>query len=76
MGISAGILALPLGIILAVILIYVINIRSFGWALELIPKPEYFVQAIGIALLSSLLAGIYPALRINKIKPSEAVRSE
>lgn len=76
MGISAGLLALPLGIILAVILIYVINIRSFGWALELIPKYEYFVQAIGIALLSSLLAGIYPALRINKIKPSEAVRSE
>ena len=34
-GSSAGLLAMPTGLLLALILIYIINLRSFGWTLEM-----------------------------------------
>lgn len=33
MGVVAGLLAMPTGLVLALILIYIINRRSFGWTL-------------------------------------------
>lgn len=40
MGLTAGLLALPLGNVLAAILVYIINKRSFGWTMQfdLIPR--------------------------------------
>jgi putative ABC transport system permease protein len=35
MGAVAGILALPMGLVLAVVMIQVVNRRSFGWTLEM-----------------------------------------
>ncbi len=76
MGVSAGILALPVGIILALVLIHIINLRSFGWTLELILKPDYFFQALIISLVASLVAGIYPAIKIKYLQPTSAIRNE
>jgi putative ABC transport system permease protein len=76
MGVTAGVLAMPVGIILALILIHVINLRSFGWSLELILLPEYFIQAISVAILASLLAGIYPAFKMRNIQAAAAIRNE
>ncbi|MBC7473081.1 MAG: FtsX-like permease family protein [Candidatus Sericytochromatia bacterium] len=76
MGFSAGILALPVGIILALVLIHIINLRSFGWTLELILKPDYFFQALIISLVASLVAGIYPAIKIKYLQPTSAIRNE
>jgi len=75
-GSSAGLLALPVGMVLALILIYIINLRSFGWTLELNPTPRTFLQAFVIALGAALLAGIYPAWKMGQIQPATAVRSE
>jgi len=76
MGLSAGILALPTGFAITLILIRVLNLRSFGWSIQLLAKPEVFLQAIGLALLAALLAGIYPAYRLSRMMTSEAVRYE
>lgn len=76
MGMIAGILALPIGLILAFMLIYVINVRSFGWTMNLVLSPKDFIQAFLVALIAALLAGIYPAWKVSSIKPAEAVRSE
>ncbi len=35
MGLAAGLFSLPTGYILAVVLVYVINLRSFGWTIEM-----------------------------------------
>jgi putative ABC transport system permease protein len=75
-GASAGLLALPTGMVLALILIYIINLRSFGWTLELTSNPAIFVQAFLVALGAALLGGIYPAWKIGQIQPAIAVRSE
>jgi putative ABC transport system permease protein len=76
MGLSAGILALPTGFAITLILIRVLNLRSFGWSIQLLAKPEAFLQAIGLSILAALLAGIYPAYRLSRMMTSEAVRYE
>ncbi|WP_423224287.1 FtsX-like permease family protein [Candidatus Amarolinea aalborgensis] len=76
MGGTAGLLALPAGLALALVLIYVINLRSFGWTLLLQVSPAAFLQALGVALLAALLAGIYPAWRQARIVIADALRGE
>ncbi|MCS6993681.1 MAG: ABC transporter permease [Anaerolineales bacterium] len=76
LGASAGLLALPTGYILAWILIYIINQRSFGWTLQMQADPLPFLQAFLLAIVASLLAGVYPALRMSQIQPAEALRAE
>ena len=76
MGTMAGIFAMPLGYALAWILIYVINVRSFGWTLQMALQGKYFWQALLVALFAALLAGIYPAIRLGKMNISTAIRQE
>ena len=76
MGATAGLLAMPVGWILALVLIYVINRRSFGWTLDMDLEPAYFFQAFIIALLAALLAGIYPAARAGHMVIASAIREE
>lgn len=76
MGTTAGLLALPVGLILALVLIYVINVRSFGWTMDLTLGPQEFVQAFLVALVASLAAGVYPAWRLSKLVTAQALRSE
>jgi putative ABC transport system permease protein len=75
-GSTAGLLAMPTGFVLAVVLIYIINLRSFGWTLEMQLQPMEFVQAFLVALVAALLAGLYPAWRMGQTQPAEALRSE
>jgi putative ABC transport system permease protein len=76
MGSTAGILAMPVGWLLAWILIYVINRRSFGWTLQMDLEPAYFLQALAVAVIAAILAGIYPAYRLSKMVIASAIREE
>jgi putative ABC transport system permease protein len=76
MGSTAGLLAMPTGYILAWILIYVINVRSFGWTLRMDLEPRYFLLAFAVAVVAALFAGVYPALRLGKMVIATAIRQE
>ena len=76
MGLVAGLLALPVGIGLALILVLVINRRSFGWTLQIDVSPEVLGQAVVMAVVAALLAGVYPALRLARTPPAQALREE
>ena len=76
MGTTAGIIAMPTGFVLAMILIYIINLRSFGWTLQIHLQPVYFLQALMVALVAALLAGVYPAWRVGGMQPADALREE
>ena len=76
MGLVAGILALPIGAVLSLVLIYVINVRSFGWTMQFTLLPGEFAEAFLVAVAAALLAGIYPALKLSRLKPAAALRSE
>lgn len=76
MGLTSGILSIPLGMVLAFILIYVINVRSFGWTMDIAPVPQEFVQAMAVAIFASVAAGVYPAWRLSKLITASAIRGE
>lgn len=76
MGGTAGLLAMPTGLALAIILVYIINLRSFGWTIRLALDPATFAQAMAIALVSALLAAVYPMLRLAGLRIANAVRAE
>ncbi|MEM6282314.1 MAG: FtsX-like permease family protein [Chloroflexota bacterium] len=76
MGFTSGLLALPIGLALAAVLIFVINIRSFGWSMYFIPLPGEMAQAFVVALGAALVAGIYPAYRLGRLVTARALRSE
>ncbi len=76
MGLVSGVLAVPMGIALSVVMIFVINKRAFGWTLDMQLGPAVLAQAIGLALLGALVAGIYPAWRMARTRPAVALRGE
>ncbi|GIL14399.1 MAG: permease [Chloroflexota bacterium] len=76
MGLTAGLLALPVGLALALVLIYVINVRSFGWTMQLQLLPGEFAEAFLVAVAAALAAGLYPAWRLGRLVTAAALRSE
>lgn len=63
LGLLAGLCALPLGLGLAVLLIEVINRRSFGWSMQLDLPWAQILGALAIAILAAVLAAWWPARR-------------
>ena len=76
MGAAAGLLALPLGVLLAVVLVFVINKRSFGWTLDLDVPPEILLQGLVLAFSASIIAGIYPSWKVARSNPADALRND
>ncbi len=76
MGLVSGALAVPVGLCVAAIMIFVINRRSFGWTLQMEAAPEILLQAFLLALVASVIAGLYPAFRMSRTPPALALREE
>jgi putative ABC transport system permease protein len=76
MGLAAGLLSIPMGVVMAVIMTHVINRRSFGWSVELLLPPSIGLEALALALVAALLAGIYPAYSMARTPPALALRQE
>ena len=76
MGLVAGLMSIPLGLIEAAVLIFVINRKAFGWTMEMQVYPMTLVQAALIAVVAALLAGVYPAFRMSRSSPAGALQEE
>jgi putative ABC transport system permease protein len=76
MGLTAGVLAAPTGYVLSLILIYIINQRSFGWTLQQSVEPAAFGLAFLTAVGAALLAGVYPAYRLSRMTAADVIRNE
>lgn len=76
MGAAAGLLSIPTGLGLAAILIYVINLRSFGWTIFFTSTPETYLEAWAVSILAALLAAAYPMMRLSRLEAADALREE
>jgi putative ABC transport system permease protein len=65
------ILGLAAGLGLALILIYVINVQSFGWTIQFYVPGLFLVQSSLALFLATSLAGLYPARVAAAVRPSE-----
>jgi putative ABC transport system permease protein len=75
-GLLSGISAIPLGLVMAYVLIEVINRRAFGWQIDMAIAPGILVSAVVFAVAAALLAGLYPAWRAAQSQPALAMREE
>ncbi len=75
-GLISGIMALPLGVCLAWILIHIVNQRSFGWTYDMVVTPSTLIQAVTLACVAAVLAGIFPAVKAGRTDIGQALHME
>jgi putative ABC transport system permease protein len=76
LGIIGAALGIIGGLLLAVLLIEVINKQSFGWTIQLSLSTRLLLEAGGLALAVSLLAGYWPARWAARQPIAEGLRYE
>ncbi|WP_298848068.1 ABC transporter permease [uncultured Ruegeria sp.] len=67
-------LALPLGLVLAWVLLAVINVQAFGWRLPMFLFPWDWLWLALLTLLAALIAAALPALRMLRLPPADLLR--
>jgi putative ABC transport system permease protein len=76
MGGAALLAAIPAGLVIAVVLTKVIDRRAFGWHIEMHVHPAQFLNALALALVAALAAGLYPAWRSSRAPVAAKLRDE
>jgi putative ABC transport system permease protein len=76
LGLAAGLIAMPIGSVLAGLLVHVINRRAFGWSMDLAIAPGGLAFGVALAVAAALLAGAYPAWRASRGDLAVALREE
>jgi putative ABC transport system permease protein len=75
-GMLANLLGLALGFALSLVLIYVINVQSFGWSIQFHPPVALLAAALLLVWCVTIVAGIYPALVASRLNPMDVVHTE
>jgi putative ABC transport system permease protein len=65
-GVSQGI-GLIVGLALSLVLIYVINVQSFGWTIQFHLPTAFLIQSSIVVVIATAVAGIYPARRAAQL---------
>lgn len=68
------VLAVPVGLALAWMLLAVINVQAFGWRLPMQVFPADGLQLLVLALIAASVAAALPALRLARISPSRLLK--
>ena len=68
------VLALPVGLGLAWVLLAVINVEAFGWRLPLKFFPADWIWLAGLSLAAAGLASLWPARQLAKRPPADLIR--
>jgi putative ABC transport system permease protein len=76
MGVVAFLVAIPAGLLTALVLTEVINRRAFGWQIDLHLNGAQFMNALWLALAAALAAALYPAWRSARAPLARGLREE
>jgi putative ABC transport system permease protein len=74
LAVLTGVIALPLGLALAWVLLAVVNVAAFGWRLPMFLFPWDYAQLGGLAILAAGLAALWPALQLARTPPSDLLK--
>ncbi|MEO9826813.1 MAG: ABC transporter permease [Paracoccaceae bacterium] len=67
-------LAIPVGLGLAWVLLAVINVEAFGWRIPMTLFPKDWITLGALSLLAAALASLWPAWKMARRSPSDLVR--
>lgn len=76
LGLVAGAVAVPAGLLAAVVLIEVINVRAFGWHIDFHWDVAGVARTVLIAIAAACVAGLYPAWRSARAALAAGMREE
>ncbi|MEM9319472.1 MAG: ABC transporter permease [Pseudomonadota bacterium] len=66
--------ALPVGLILAWMLLNLVNTQAFGWRLPMLIFPSEWLQLAALSFLAAGLAALWPALRLTRMAPARLLQ--
>ena len=66
--------ALPVGLALAWVLLAVVNVEAFGWRLPMQLFPLDWLRLLGLSAVSSSLAAAYPAMALLRLAPAHLLK--
>ncbi|MFK7745267.1 MAG: FtsX-like permease family protein [Roseobacter sp.] len=61
-----GVLAVPVGLVLAWVLLAVVNVEAFGWRLPIYFFPVEYMRLAGLTVLAAFVAALWPAIRLAR----------
>ena len=61
-----AVISVPVGLILAWVLLAVINVEAFGWRLPMYVFPADYLRLGGLTLVAAFLAALWPAIRLAR----------
>ena len=76
LGLLGNLLGLGLGSLLSLILIYVINVQSFGWTIRFYWPVPLLTFALTGVWLATTLAGLWPARAAVRLRAIEVIHEE
>jgi putative ABC transport system permease protein len=74
LAVLTALMALPLGLALAWVLLAVVNVEAFGWRLPLYFFPRDYAVLGLFAVGAAVLAAAWPALRLARTPPSDLLK--
>ena len=69
-----AVLALPVGLMLAWVLLAVVNVEAFGWRLPMYVFPLDYLRLGLLTLVAALLAALWPAIRLARTDPQSLLK--
>ena len=69
-----GAFAVPLGLLLAWVLLAVVNVAAFGWRLPMYVFPLEYMRLGLLTLAAAFLAALWPAFRLSRTAPQSLLQ--
>ena len=67
LGMLSQTVGLVVGLALSVLLVFVINVQSFGWTIQFRVPTLFLAQVSVVVIVATALAGLYPARRAARL---------
>ena len=74
LALMTGVLAIPLGLGVAWLLIAVVNVEAFGWRLPMHVFPGQWAWLLLLTAVTAVAASALPALRLRRMAPARLVK--
>ena len=75
-GAASQAVGLVAGVALSLVLVFVINVQSFGWTIQFHLPWGFLAQMSAAILVATGLAGLYPARRATRLASVVALHEE
>ncbi|MEM1299326.1 MAG: FtsX-like permease family protein [Pseudomonadota bacterium] len=74
MAALTAVVAVPVGLLLAWLLVAVVNVKAFGWRLPLIPYPDQWLTLGLLSIAVAAAAAMLPSWRLSRVAPAQLLK--